>query len=825
MASERDGVRMVGASSSPLLQPGTQTRWALERTLWAERFIAPTCAVLLLFHPTPLSWPAALIGALPSLARLALCGRLWQRTPFDAPLMLLLVSGVLGYTVTLEAASAGIRLAGLAAMVILFAWVLETTRTPGGAARSCWWVLATLVVGAVLLVHVAQPFLRLDRVPPLGWLAQALEPWGLYRPLVADAGALQRYRWYASGAGALAAVGLTFTIGLALGERRRWPLAGVAAAGLFFAGLLLAADNRGSMVAAALTLGALVVWWRPRLLLLAALLVFGTLDAIALGMVQRGLNLRTVVERLEFWQNGLRLATETPWSGVGLGARSVELTYRAAFQPTYPPFNHTHSVYVQGLLEQGIFGLVGLVLLVWAVVRMGRLAGRAAHSTRRRAGLGAGAGTFALLTAGLTEIVALTTLGGALLAVLLGVLAGTVGDVPAVGHPSRWILPRWLRLPPGTGPSRRKVAVVAAVLIAPVVLMSGIVWPLVASPFLNVGTTQLYRGTLLSTMNRTERASALADADSWLSVANALDRTAGAPWRNRALAAAAAGDRVTARHFSDTALLHTDPKDARALFGVGRAYAAVEDWERTIAVWEQAGAGPQLLRLGDQLTERRDARSSAAALQALSAASRLGAPGRLAQASIVRTAMQRGEPLDAALGRLDPLLEDGATVYQTRLQLARELIRAGRLEQATIALTEAGQIGGDPQLPLIQGMLLLARQQPADAEIALQAAVSGLRGTALPVPNGDDPRYWLAVAQASQGKHSEAVGTARAGLGELPEGQDTLRVPYRQVLADSLLALGRADEAIPIYEAGLRIAPGDASLRQGLARATSAAGR
>ena len=73
------------------------------------------------------------------------------------------------------------------------------------------------------------------------------------------------------------------------------------------------------MIAAALTLGALVVWWRPRLLLIAALVVFGTLDLIALGLAQRGLDLRTVVERLEFWRNGLLLAGETPFTGVGLG--------------------------------------------------------------------------------------------------------------------------------------------------------------------------------------------------------------------------------------------------------------------------------------------------------------------------------------------------------------------------------------------------------------------------------------------------------------------------------------------------------------------------
>ena len=92
------------------------------------------------------------------------------------------------------------------------------------------------------------------------------------------------------------------------------------------------------MIAAALAVGGVVVWWRPRLTVLAGLVVFGTLDLIALGVVQRGLDLRTVVERLDFWQNGLLLARETPFTGVGLGVESVQLAYRAAFQPAIRPW-------------------------------------------------------------------------------------------------------------------------------------------------------------------------------------------------------------------------------------------------------------------------------------------------------------------------------------------------------------------------------------------------------------------------------------------------------------------------------------------------------
>ena len=813
------------AASTP---PDQLRHRMLPRLLQLEPFIVPICAALLLLHPTPLTWPALVIGAAPSAARLLAHRRPWRPTPFDVPLALSVIGGLLGYAVTLDAASAGIRLAGLASALITFAWLREHASTPPGAARVATVCLLVLVAAAVLMVHIAQPFLRLDRVPPLSWLAQAFEPLGLYRLLVADPGALQRFRWYASGAGALAAVGLAFTAGLLLAERRRWQLVGLGSAGLLFACLLLAADNRGSMVAAAIALGTLLVWWRPKLLLLAVLLVFGTLDLIALGMVQRGLNLRTVVERVQFWQNGLTLAAETPWTGVGLGAKSVELAYRAAFQPTYPPFSHTHSIYVQGLLEQGVLGLAGLVLLVAALVILAARLGRVPDSRQRGAGFAAAAGALALLTAGLSEIVALTSIGGVLLAAMLGLLAGAASDaVPSrrlwTERPS-W-LPRWLMPPRPMRPSRRQLLTAGAVLVLGIILLAGLARPVLASPFLNLGTSALYRGTLQAGLSRAAQAEALADADHWLKVVNTIHSNGAEAWRNRALAAAALGRPADARLLADTAMLHADPSDNTALFGIGRAYAAIEAWDQTIDAWEQAGAGAQLLRLGLRLTRDAGTANLDEGLQALQAAARLGAPGRLAQDAIVRAVVARGGGPELAIEQLQPLLVGGDVEYQTRLEIVRVWRLAGRLDEAAAELAASAQHGYDPQLGLERALLLVARGRDPEAEPALQAAIAGLRGASLPLPDGDDPRYWLATVQARQGKHEQAVATARAGLTELPPEQASLRVPYHEMLGDSLLALGKPDEAIPIYQAGLRLAPGHAGLTEGLTRARQAAGR
>jgi O-antigen ligase/tetratricopeptide (TPR) repeat protein len=840
-----------------------------------EAAIAPCCAAALLFHPTPLTGPALLLGLLPSAGRWITAGRPWRPTPFDVPLALLVAGGVVGQLVTLDPGGGAIRLAGLASAIILFAWAREHAASPRAAFRVSLTLLAAVALGTVLLIHVAQPFLRLERVPPLALLANALEPLGLYRALVADDDALQRFRLYASGVGALAAVALAMTVGLAMAgfdprpagasrqeatvagragrlakipdRRPRAELVWLALGGLFFGAVLLVADNRGSMLAAAISLACLVVWWRPRLLLLSALLLFGTLDLIALGMAQRGLSPRTVLERLDFWQKGMLLAAETPLTGVGLGVHSVQLAYRAAFQPANPPFNHTHNIYVQGLLEQGVLGLAGLVLLTIAVLRRGPALGRVPDGRSRAAGLAAMGGTLTLLTAGLTEVVALTTVGGALLAVLLGLLAAARDACPPVPSPAvdaaagrrsggswpgsravRELVERATRARSQLfgAERRRRGAVVAAILASclavAVLAATGIARPLAAVPFLNVGTSALYVATLPEDVSRGERARALAWATPALQTAGAIDPGSVPARRNLALALAASGDRPGARRLADEARSRADPTDHDARFGVGRAYLAAEAWDDTIATWEQAAAGPQLLRLGRRLNQASDARRTTG-LRALTAAARLGAPGRLAPDAIVQAELAHGASVDEAIRQLDPLVASGGMVeYQARLEMARTYRRAQRLDEAQGALTAAEAAGRDPQVELERGLILLWRGLVPEAEPFLAWAASHLLDPSLPVPDGDDPRYWLAVVQARLGRHAEAVRIARAGLAELPSEQASLRVPYYLLLGDSLLALGRPDEALSTYQAGQRIAPGDGQLGEGVARARAA---
>src|SRR4051794_3921152 len=132
-----------------------------------ETVTAPSCAVALLLHPTPLTWPALLLGLLPSVCRWLTLGRPWRPTAFDGGIALFVLGALAGKAVSLNPAEGAVRLTGLVGAVILFAWVREHANGPDALYRAAVAAIAVVGVGAVLMLHVAQPFLRLDRTLPL----------------------------------------------------------------------------------------------------------------------------------------------------------------------------------------------------------------------------------------------------------------------------------------------------------------------------------------------------------------------------------------------------------------------------------------------------------------------------------------------------------------------------------------------------------------------------------------------------------------------------------------------------------------------------------
>jgi len=85
----------------------------------------------------------------------------------------------------------------------------------------------------------------------------------------------------------------------------------------------------------------------------------------------------SVLERLAHWQAALRMWTDRPWLGVGIG--NYEAVYPQYALPLWPlALGHAHNYYLNIAAETGVLGLVAyLVLWTAALASLWRAAQRA----------------------------------------------------------------------------------------------------------------------------------------------------------------------------------------------------------------------------------------------------------------------------------------------------------------------------------------------------------------------------------------------------------------------------------------------------------------
>jgi tetratricopeptide (TPR) repeat protein/O-antigen ligase len=776
---------------------------------------------------------------LPLLARTLLTGRPWRATPFDLPLVLLALGTLLGSYASLSRDGTLVRVAGLVAGLYLFVLAREHA---GSERRLRSVVLASLVAAvlasAALLVLTA-PFLRLEHLPPIAGLVAAVDRWQIGAWVVDQDWLLQRYRFRASGVGAMADVGLALAFAAWVGLQGRLGRGLVGLATVFFAMVLLVADNRGSILAAGMTLGVMATAWRRRLLPLVPLVLLAVVVLVALSPTDRGLSLKTLAQRFWFWENSVYLAQEVPLTGAGLRLESVQLVYRAYFMPTYPPFSHANDIYLQGLLEYGIFGLAALagfgVATLWLAWRPFEAPGRWTEAGRL-ASLGVG---LALLTTGLTEIVMLTSLGGAIGLAGLGLLAGVCGSVTPTSSPQSGPLPLTTWVTPASGRGGMKVwagLIAIGVLLVGGMVVSGAGAWLAGRALLSVGTAELNRGSLSETIGRGDRAAAVERAVSLLRLAGSFSPSDPAIQRNLALALSAGDDDRRGRAAADRAKALTSADNRQDLFQLGRAYVAVSAWGEAIKAWQAASAQPQLLQLGSRLIR---ARNLDQAENAYVMAARLDPSSRGAFEGIVTVARQHELSTAETIDRLAPLLEPGSpTEYGARLEAARVYREAGQLPQAMSELGDAAHIRSDSDLVFEIGM------------VALRAGLADVAEPMLAQAAEDDPYepdtwLWLARSRARLGRHDEAIATIRQGLSRvdpsgqfaspaerLPETAAVLAVEIKRseragllgVMGESLLALGRPGDAMPALDEAIAARPNDPWLAETRAAAQAALG-
>ena len=586
------GALALPAPRAPIQVAADRAREALrataDRVLALEPWYVVPLALLLLASPPGVAWPAGLL-VLPWLVRWARTGQLLASTPLSVPLGLFAAGGVIGMLVTSSPAQGSIRLNGLLAAVVLYWLIVHHATNPYRLRRALGLAILASAAGSVLMLVVSAPYLPWGA--PGGPFDGAIAATDGFRQLVLGSSeALQRYRFRASGVGALATFGLALSIGPALAAPRQRARLACFALVLAFLGVVVVSGSRSSLVSV-LALVVVLVGLRYGWLLLATPFVLVGLW----GLVERGPSAFGAPDALPlsvkigFWQNAAAILHDFAFTGAGLGQRSVRDVYEASMLAIGPTFSHAHNAFIQAYLEQGLLGCVGLVSLALVLLFTARRAVANARTPLAWAvALSGGGAAMVQVFEGMTEVVLLTSIGNVLLLVALGLLVAA-GRIDARA-PSRATT---ALAPAGRGPARLGRPIVTAPLAAGLLAVGVIAFTLtpLASPlFLNLGAVERSRAVLTDDLKRDDREALLGRSDGFLRRALAADDRDAAIWRNLAEVSLARGDVGRAREYLADARDRTSFGDAYALYQLGRISRDAGLWREAAFAWREAGA-------------------------------------------------------------------------------------------------------------------------------------------------------------------------------------------------------------------------------------------
>ena len=306
-----------------------------------------------------------------------------RRRAFDWPLLLFLLSATWGVWIAYDRAAAGTKfwliLGGLTLYVVcVYApdWIHVNGRDAVSPLRVALSVLPTVVAICFLLTSDwarwigKLPWLDLSMRWFLSW-----QPKGgpTLNPNVAG--------------GIIAAfLPLQVTALSKVGRGRVWIdvlLVGVSAVGL------LMSATRGAWSSLAVVTGGWGLWklsgwlaqrwsanrqpWIQVIIWAAALLMVALVCILMLRLTLLGARLLAWIEedRLDIWRNSLALASDYPFTGLGLG--SFEMAYASYVLLTHVGYIfHAHNLFLDVWLEQGLLGLLAFGLLVGKAVRSNR---------------------------------------------------------------------------------------------------------------------------------------------------------------------------------------------------------------------------------------------------------------------------------------------------------------------------------------------------------------------------------------------------------------------------------------------------------------------
>ncbi len=317
------------------------------------------------------SWQPLLLVLLPWLVRL-LAGRSpFQRTCFDLPVLVFLLTALVGVWAAYDRTAAWSKFWILLSAVFLFYALAGQSR------RDAWMVVGFLgvssgLVGIYFLLSNNWQVIPAD----IGVLQRLALRWMRIRPNLRLMGI------HPNAAGGVLAVLIPYLLAFAVygWRRKRWELVGITAVTApftFFAFLMT--SSRAAWLAVAVAAAVWFLWWfsrvtyqktpltREAMFGLMVLALFGTGLIVALlwaggpvGLLSWLPGADNSTSRLELMQRTLQLWQDFPYTGGGLASFAGLYSTYIAVTPFFL-FSYGHNFWLDVLLEQGPVGFLALL--------------------------------------------------------------------------------------------------------------------------------------------------------------------------------------------------------------------------------------------------------------------------------------------------------------------------------------------------------------------------------------------------------------------------------------------------------------------------------
>ena len=456
------------------------TGWIVAHELWFLAIAAP-------FMIFPIGqWPFLALGLviLTWLCRWVARGHLTVFTGLDAPILLILLMAIVGYSISVDPALSQTRLWSLILGIIVFYGIINTLSSDKQfGVSSAFLALLTVGIAGISLLGTDWQLTRMVDIP---WIYDHLPSLirGLPNSGVPRASDLIHPRFVGITMGVLVAV---FLAQLFYSRYRNLRLLSLAVVLIGLSTLFLTQTLAG-LAGVLVAILFLLVWKNRWFLLIIPIglvsILIGLFVAGPSQVIQYLLSTNNPIGiavslRLDIWSRAIAMIRDMPYTGIGLNTFPDILS---SFYPGYllGPEPHAHNLILQTALDLGLPGLIAFIWLIaiW-MYKVWRKYRVIENPEYRILLLGLVAGILAYITHGFMDAMMLGAKPSVAIWILLGIGAAPVSSASFIGHAIPERSTRYLR------------SILSLALFITVILAVAILKP--ASFYMNLGAIHAHQ--------------------------------------------------------------------------------------------------------------------------------------------------------------------------------------------------------------------------------------------------------------------------------------------------------------------------------------------